>query len=749
MRNIAAVIMVVVSSLIGPVAGASNVPALDWTPRSDWVNVKTAFGAVGDGVHDDAPNIQAGIDATGSGETLYFPPGTYRIGATLSIDKHPIGMSLIGCGSKTTLSWAGPAGANLLVDYGGSRKRFIGFVFDGHNSAAVGFDNSDFKSFDTETRWQNIDFRNFSVAGLQSDPKANMPIAETSIENCIFDHCAQGIVITKYNDYDFNIAGCDFLACGAGIHCVHGNFYARECFFEGSKIADIVARGAEHGCSIRRCKSEGSAKFVDYACEVSPLSVDDCFVAGWTGDSGAIALDAPPVSLHQVTFANPPDRKPAIRCASGQVVIACALTTVPGAPVFADPRPNVYDISAGPTPGVVSLSGAKIRSFVNPSPAVPSRIFDAAADFGAKGDGVADDTAALQKTIDAAAKYGKGALAYVPHGIYRVSATLNVTGADYAFGGSGLRSALIWSGPKGASIVSVDNPQRIRIENIAIGHGDNGIMDDAYDVDVTASGPCKLTCDGLYVYGMYQKTSAARGLRLNRLGPGAAIVLEHFQGNLDVFDSARATVIGNDTYEGAITVDDSVTQNADGFLGFMMRLTTGDVYPLIVKHSNSIILTDYYTEQGWNGPELSGDAANKPGLVVISGPKCQFSPGPGEPPHFLTIDNYRGVVVYGPDQFYTRPNLFDIEQSGANPVDVILLGNAFYGVSLTTSLSGAGRLIALGNQLRGARYATDNAKGAAPEDSSDSTAANALTAAFDRYARLGQYDIALNFGWLK
>jgi hypothetical protein len=32
-------------------------------PFPSWVNVKTAFGAVGDGVHNDAPNINAALQA--------------------------------------------------------------------------------------------------------------------------------------------------------------------------------------------------------------------------------------------------------------------------------------------------------------------------------------------------------------------------------------------------------------------------------------------------------------------------------------------------------------------------------------------------------------------------------------------------------------------------------------------------------------------------------------------------------------
>lgn len=59
--------------------------------------------------------------------------------------------------------------------------------------------------------------------------------------------------------------------------------------------------------------------------------------------------------------------------------------------------------------------------------------------FGAKGDGVADDTEAIQKAIDTAGNYSrgnvnKGGVVYLPAGVYLVSRTLFVTQAVKIFG---------------------------------------------------------------------------------------------------------------------------------------------------------------------------------------------------------------------------------------------------------------------------------------------------------------------------
>ena len=75
----------------------------------DIVSVKD-FGAVGDNSHNDAPNIQAAINAVGSNGQIYFPAGNYRVNSPLTITGDRL--YLTGAGPMATMIWYYPTAAN-------------------------------------------------------------------------------------------------------------------------------------------------------------------------------------------------------------------------------------------------------------------------------------------------------------------------------------------------------------------------------------------------------------------------------------------------------------------------------------------------------------------------------------------------------------------------------------------------------------------------------------------------------------
>jgi hypothetical protein len=88
------------------------------------INVKdSGYGAVGDYTTDDTAAIQAAIDAVGApavgvdAATLWFPPGTYRVTATLNINRKALRLLGAGVGNPTNFgSNVGSLGTTLIWD---------------------------------------------------------------------------------------------------------------------------------------------------------------------------------------------------------------------------------------------------------------------------------------------------------------------------------------------------------------------------------------------------------------------------------------------------------------------------------------------------------------------------------------------------------------------------------------------------------------------------------------------------------
>ena len=135
---------------------------------------------------------------------------------------------------------------------GNACSRYVGLTWDGMNRAAVGFDHKGDLRFETEVRHEHEAFRNFKEHGIRVGNNQQNASAEILYRNCLFENCGTGLGLMQFNDYDNTLEGCEFRDCGIAISDVHGNFYARDCHFERSRVTDFDIR-SEHGDSIRRC----------------------------------------------------------------------------------------------------------------------------------------------------------------------------------------------------------------------------------------------------------------------------------------------------------------------------------------------------------------------------------------------------------------------------------------------------------------------------------------------------------------
>ncbi|MEI6424880.1 MAG: glycosyl hydrolase family 28-related protein, partial [Lentisphaerota bacterium] len=467
----------------GAFAEDRNIPDLPWEKRSDWIDVKTDVmpAAKGDGIADDTEALQAAFKMIKPGSTLYISAGTYRITKTINLGGGQknggiAGGTIIGNGRSTKIVWDGEPGGIMVKSLGYTHSSYIGFVLDGRGKAATGLLHAGYL-YETDMLYRHVAFLNFTGDAVSIGRKhdGNLETAEVLFENCLFEHCETGVNIGEYNDYDNCFASCEFRDCAQGIVVNYGNAYIRDCHFERSTVRDILSNGS-HSASIRRCTSLDSRLFLEYSEATSPLTLQDCRIDGWYDRRGAILLNGAPVVMFDCVFGNPStmllpeelrERFPIwpvkiIGKETQRLIISNNIITVKGKQepltrksVLGDSPlgfecGRVYEIPAGERKG--SLTSAK-QSFLKTSVPVPSKIFDAKRDFGAKGDNKTDDTEAIQKTIDAARAHSKDALAYLPSGSYYVSKTLEISGSNYRFGGASEYSRIDWKGADGGAIV--------------------------------------------------------------------------------------------------------------------------------------------------------------------------------------------------------------------------------------------------------------------------------------------------------
>lgn len=703
------------------------IPQLNWIQRSDWVNVKD-LGAVGDGTTDDTAAIQQALNQVALGSTLYFPAGDYRITQTLMLDPASLlqGVTLIGDGRDTRLTWAGPAGDAMLTVTGAGYSRYVGIVFDGQGVAGIGLHHLT-RFFETQVRHQHLAFINFTDAGVLAPEIRDQAIAETDFENCYFANCNRGVAFLQWNDYNFTFDGCAFEDCGIGIQCFKGCFYARNCSFRNSSTADIDSR-PEHGSSVRRCTSVGSAAFVNHNSSVGGLVIQDCHVDQWTSAAGAITYAGAPGMIFDCTFTGAPNaNNPVYLPNTGQRVILANNRFESTDDILRIPaQAMVYQIDSA------TLAASTV--FLKSQADTPSVIFDAKRDFGAVGNGVADDTAAVQAAIDAARTHGNGAMAYLPYGTYKITQTLEVHGGNYTFGGGSQRTQLLWAGAAGGTTVHVADPQNITLCYLHM----EGASSNAIDIHQTSTGvDSMVTYDGVRVYGRYTYYDPFnRGLKLSNLSAGSKVLIRYAQGNLRFDNAAAATILANLTYQGSVVIEGD-NANRSGFLGFLTRLDTSNDYNIYVRNNHSLVMSDYYFENSNNGLSLEGASADPDGRITIQCPKMHVKTEAGVA---VDMNGYHGKVFIGPGESMLRP-LAAFQQQGADAVDLFLVGNLFYKSSITVPQAQNMNLYLIGNFAAPVNYTTTSYQpwiDALPADLS------VLGAAIDDLRELGKVDAQFN-----
>jgi len=229
----------------------------------DFVSVRD-FGATGDGSTDDTSAIAAAVLATGYGDTLYFPAGTYKISSAIRLTK-PI--TILGAGPNTPFT--GVSGATFSGSYvyqsnTAANAFTLVAALTNYTFSQYGITGVHFRDICLTGALTNVATRAVNGIGVDTSINAgNFHIRHNSITNCTIKFFTTGVnfvgIAYLNNFFDTIIQYCTtgFSATKGAASTVGGQTRLFGCTIDGCTTAiswftDAVA-GADlyiSGCTI-------------------------------------------------------------------------------------------------------------------------------------------------------------------------------------------------------------------------------------------------------------------------------------------------------------------------------------------------------------------------------------------------------------------------------------------------------------------------------------------------------------------
>jgi hypothetical protein len=453
-------------------------------PFPSWTNVKTIYGAVGNGIADDTVPLQNALNAVGTGsvQVLYFPAGTYKITAALSLTAK-IYVSLIGENPATTiLSWAGVAdGTGVMLHVNGvAYSRINRLTFQGNGTAYNAVDQSwdgSTGNFDSGNEYMDDVFTGVKYGILGGATCCGF--AETTVMRAKFlSHWGPGscIWLGNFNALDLYVWFSTFEDCRNGISNGGGagNWRVYNSLFKRSILTDNDI-GNTGGFSFRNNTSIDSARFLLTSGTNNPAN---------TNIQGNVILDAVqqypieisnqgPVWLVDNTFRSPAAASTGVvwHGADTSDTIALGNTFTIANPLDVGTGAKLIDIDTA------IVTRASLLSLGEPSmPTTPlplgRTVFEVAA--GA-------NTATIQAALNsAAAVAGTKPVVHLPSATYSITTTLTIAANSdvQLIGDTYGTSILRWAGAGTGPVLQIQGPSTAIVRDLQV-HGNsqaNGIV---------------------------------------------------------------------------------------------------------------------------------------------------------------------------------------------------------------------------------------------------------------------------------
>ena len=437
-------------------------------PFPSWTNVKTAYGAKGDGTSDDTGALQQALSelgAQGHSPVIFLPSGTYRITRTLTL-AYTLNVSVVGEDpATTTIGWDGDAGGTMLRLNGVAYSRVTRLTLDGKRRASVAVEQSWDNArphFDTGNEYADDRFLDVDY-GIRGGFKG-YGFAETSIIRSQFvRNTVAGIALGNFNALDIWIWHSRFEDCAIGVTnggTGAGNFHVYSSVFHRSTTADL-AMGNTGVFSARGNYSSGSqAFFVSVVSKASPAAIH------LQGNTVVDPVGSTPIDLKNQGPGLRSDNVIRIGRASGPAVRWTSLTgadvtSVGNTYTVATPIENNGRLLAV-ADRIVEPAAVAIAKPVLPGTPPNHRrpIFEVASGAQARD---------IQNMIDQASRQrGTRPIVHVAHGIYSIAATLTIPASDVQLVGDGYGTILRWTGASAGPLLSIHGPSQATIRELQL-----------------------------------------------------------------------------------------------------------------------------------------------------------------------------------------------------------------------------------------------------------------------------------------
>jgi len=647
-------------------------------PFSSWLNVKTKFGAVGDGVTDDTIAFQYALNALESASShasvLYIPAGTYKITSGLdyvstNCSTYCIGKSIIGeSPTNTILKWQGDATESAMFTLDGiNRMQFDRLTLDGSGAQITLINETMHQGccYDGSNEYSDDIFENAAIGIQAGDNTVGCCSAETKVDRDIFSNFTKaGISLEDWNALDWYVRYSTFehnhygvtnaYGAGGAMHLDHNLFeynyidsgwgngsnqsytyntsYYSGIFFEGSPygntsilIGNTVLMPQTAAISM---PSIGPLTLINNTIEGSITAAQSSnsdrvtFADGSTStlnsyvtSMGNTYVSATPFSVQNVTY--------------GTNVISGGLTSIndtvasisnihPALPVMPGPLPNnhrkIYEVPQG-------ASGATIQTTINQA--------------------IAENN-------------GNRPVVHIPWGQYSVTSTITIAGnSDVQIVGDSMQTILNWNGSTSSSVFALLPPSHVEIRNLMINATSSsaGILVEGYD----------LPGDRIYTnFAAESSPGSSHNLLVNGFDNTLVQMDDFAHGGLTNSSSTSVLVVG-----GPLTRAGNTTP---GYTGLFMGASCCSTDSYRVEDGGTIVLAGFWYEQG--GPswlDLDGASGNFIGyednIAVPSG---------GSLPSF-TANNFTGNLTI------TNSGITNghVNLAGSTSANVLLLADSF------------------------------------------------------------------------